>query len=407
MEWQGLVAFGGLGAGLPGQSRQQRWQPTRPCRRVLGATQNAAFPTPVPLCLPHSRRIAVALEPGYAPDSKPVVNSFASVSGCVLCGLEGAASESSSSGLTSCECRRCGRYEVATAILNEPSLCNPYLSAAARQVSESGDRITIEAGNVRELIELHRRTTVAARVDKTLRYLASKGRPGTPIWISTDLDFPAVGAENKAEFGTYLVHLDREEGMIRAFSSQRAKEDVWGYVTTVRGWRYLEPSPLGGVVPGTCFVAMWFDPRLDAAFEHGFAPGIRDAGFEPHRIDQANTNRGISDEILARIRTCEFVVADFTGQRQSVYFEAGFARGLGKEVIWCCRSDEIGDLHFDTKHLGHVTWDQPADLRTKIRESIQANIVRRAPGAHDALFIGAGPYLHREPMVRPGCGPGT
>src|SRR5258708_27397537 len=111
--------------------------------------------------------------------------------------------------------------------------------------------------------------------------------------------------------------------MIRAFSSQRAKEDVWGYVTTVRGWKYLEPSPLGGVMPGNCFVAMWFDPRLDAAFEHGFAPGIRDAGFEPHRTDQAKTNRGTSDQILAPVRPPEFAVADFTDQRQTVYFSAG------------------------------------------------------------------------------------
>jgi len=158
-------------------------------------------------------------------------------------------SELSSSESASFECQRCRQYAVATAILNEPLLRNPYLSAAARQRFEAGERITIEASNAQELIEFHRRTTVPARVDKALRYLASKGRPGTLIWINTDLDFPAAGAEDKAEFGTYLVHLDREEGMIRAFSSERAKEGVWGYVTTVRGWQYLEPSPLGGVIP--------------------------------------------------------------------------------------------------------------------------------------------------------------
>jgi hypothetical protein len=54
-----------------------------------------------------------------------------------------------------------------------------------------------------------------------------------------------------------------------------------------------------------------------------------------------------------------------------------------------------------------VTWNDPGDLRTKIRESIQANIVRRAAGVHDALFSGTGPYLHREPNVRQGSGPGT
>ena len=86
-------------------------------------------------------------------------------------------------------------------------------------------------------------------------------------------------------------------------------------------------------------------------------------------------NKGISDRILAEIRLAEFVVADFTGQRQSVYFEAGFARGLGREVIWCCRKDQVDDLHFDTKHLGHVVWETQEDLRQKLADSIRANII--------------------------------
>jgi hypothetical protein len=94
------------------------------------------------------------------------------------------------------------------------------LSAAARQGFEAGEQITIKASNAQELGELHRRTTVPARVDKALRYLASKGRPGTPIWINIDLDFPAVGAEDKDEFGGLTVDQIRIE-VVLVFGTQK------------------------------------------------------------------------------------------------------------------------------------------------------------------------------------------
>ncbi len=75
------------------------------------------------------------------------------------------------------------------------------------------------------------------------------------------------------------------------------------------------------------------------------------------------TNEGITDRIMSEIRLAQFVVADFTGQRGGVYFEAGFARGLGREVVWACREDELEKgVHFDIKHFGHVVWKTPTDL---------------------------------------------
>lgn len=49
------------------------------------------------------------------------------------------------------------------------------------------------------------------------------------------------------------------------------------------------------------------------------------------------TNKAVIDRILGEIRRARFVVADFTGQRNSLYYEAAFAAGLGREVISCCR----------------------------------------------------------------------
>jgi hypothetical protein len=69
-------------------------------------------------------------------------------------------------------------------------------------------------------------------------------------------------------------------------------------------------------------------------------------------------------------------VADVTGQRNGVYFESGFALGLSLPVVWACRRDEIGKLHFDTNHLNHIDWADVEDLRTRLSRRILATIGR-------------------------------
>jgi hypothetical protein len=70
------------------------------------------------------------------------------------------------------------------------------------------------------------------------------------------------------------------------------------------------------------FVAMSLDPSLRDVFTHGFDPGIRAAGYDPFRIDDRDYVGGITDEMIAQIKRSRFVVADYTGHRNNVYFEA-------------------------------------------------------------------------------------
>lgn len=130
------------------------------------------------------------------------------------------------------------------------------------------------------------------------------------------------------------------------------------------------------------FVAMWFDDSMNDAWTNGFDPGIRAAGFRPHRIDQKDYVGGISDEIMAEIRQSRFVVADYTGQRNGVYFEAGFAAGLGLTVIPTCRADEIAKLHFDIKHLNTLVWSTPTELADGLNRRIRA-VIGIGPDAFD------------------------
>ena len=76
------------------------------------------------------------------------------------------------------------------------------------------------------------------------------------------------------------------------------------------------------------------------------------------------------DEIFAEIRRSRFLVADMTQgndvARGGVYFEAGFAQGLGLSVLYACRKDRTRHLAFDTRQFYHIVWDMPDELRKQL-----------------------------------------
>lgn len=106
---------------------------------------------------------------------------------------------------------------------------------------------------------------------------------------------------------------------------------------TIAGWDEAERMSPARADKG--FVAMWFSPELTPVFDYAIGPAISDAGYTPVRFDREEHVGRIDDLILAEIQESRFLVADFTGHRGGVYFEAGYALGLGLPVIWTCRED--------------------------------------------------------------------
>ena len=123
-----------------------------------------------------------------------------------------------------------------------------------------------------------------------------------------------------------------------------------------------------------CFVAMWFDDSMIEAYEQGIRPAIEEVGYSPLRIDRQEFIGKIDDEIISQIRRSRFLVADAThgedGARGGVYYEAGFAHGLGLPVIFTCRNDMIDKVHFDTRQFNHIVWENPDDLREQLTNRI-------------------------------------
>ncbi len=68
---------------------------------------------------------------------------------------------------------------------------------------------------------------------------------------------------------------------------------------------------------------------------------------------------GIIDNIMrTQIRDAAFVVVDLTHDNSGAYWEAGYAEGLGKPVIYICEENKFKEAqtHFDTNHCTTVLW---------------------------------------------------
>jgi hypothetical protein len=70
----------------------------------------------------------------------------------------------------------------------------------------------------------------------------------------------------------------------------------------------------------------------------------------------------------------KFMIADFTKHRNGVYFEAGFGRGLGMEVIYTCKKEDIDNAPFDTRQYQHILWSNSEELKEQLTFRIKALI---------------------------------
>jgi hypothetical protein len=73
------------------------------------------------------------------------------------------------------------------------------------------------------------------------------------------------------------------------------------------------------------------------------------------------------------------MVADFTGQRHGVYFEAGLMMGLGRTVIWMCNKNELDKIHFDVLQFNFIDYESLEDANTRLHHRILA-IEGEGPG---------------------------
>lgn len=125
---------------------------------------------------------------------------------------------------------------------------------------------------------------------------------------------------------------------------------------------------------GKVFVSMPMNPaKYDCVdiIRDGMTRAIELTGNIPYFLDKDWHCGDIVAKMFEEIQSCKFLIADFTSQITGVYYEAGYARGLGKTVIHTCRDVDVSNLHFDVKHIQAITWKSADELAKKLEVAIR------------------------------------
>ena len=267
-------------------------------------------------------------------------------------------------------CPRCGEYyydQVAP-----PDLDGKYkdvrhvISGVIRSRTDRRDNSTdLRSTTVDDLIAGAPVPQNASEyIDRLLLYLADRvDRPWDKLSFEKERNYPLLFMKSAEDMNGFT----RFAGRLGYLMEGRG--GAWEFTT--KGWDRVERLRQGQPRSHQAFVAMSFDATLNDAWAKGLRPGIEDSGyFKAVRSDRAEYLGKVDDWIVAQIRLSGLLVADFTGNRGGVYYEAGFAMALGIPVVFTCHQGDMKDVHFDTNHFPHVVWSTPAELRTKLNDRI-------------------------------------
>lgn len=283
------------------------------------------------------------------------------------------------------DCAHCGKFGLTgTLMACLPNLllqCDaaPKLSHVIRKAHETGQQLLINS-NTAEAILQNPLPRPREQADLLVQWLATNSPgPGEPLELNYDLHGAIVGAKSHAGFSMLIDHL-KSSGLITGpHETFISGESVAHVALTFSGWDYYETLRLGSTTYRKAFMAMKFgDTTLNSLLEQVLKPAATRAGFDLCKLDDRPKAGLIDDRMRVEIRAADFVVADLTHDNLGAYWEAGYAEGLGKPVIYTCERSKFDSTktHFDTNHHLTIVWDAaaPADAGLQLTETIRATL---------------------------------
>lgn len=299
-------------------------------------------------------------------------------------------------------CSRCGSFEVTDEFIFQRSneTLTPQRVALSGIIRHWTDlhgemRETIKHNNADQIVgSSGAPTSVDGQIDElllTIARLAPYFGDRTPLQSNTCWVARAY-LPNESNLKE-LIGVLQADGLLNAYGGMG--DDI-SFSLALAGWRRVHDIRSRVGAGNQAFVAMWFHEGMNDVYDDGIFPALKvDCGLAPFRVDRQATTNKIDDEIIAQIRRSKLLVAEVTGERPSVYYEAGFAHGLDIPVIWCCNEsweprlpvkihpqsqDELESaichwkdrVHFDVRQFHHIFWRTTVDLRRQLSERIQA-----------------------------------
>lgn len=292
------------------------------------------------------------------------------------------------------DCNVCGQFVASSSVIRTSLGQESRLSVVERAVlvnrvrrsADSGTPAMITTQTIKDIREGATLPSVSLQVMRLIETIGTQINATGEAVPMRGREYARAGCLN-SDMGTRLVRdLVEDKILIGGISFKYTDEiantnvSTQAYTLSLRGWERFEKLGSGQSVGNYAFIAMQFgDDDLDAFVSTHVKDHIRTAlGFEV--VDMRDVSRaGIIDNLMrAQIRDSAFVLVDLTHDNSGAYWEAGFAEGLGKPVIYICEREKFNEkaTHFDTNHCTTVIWDKsdPNNFRAELLATIRRSL---------------------------------
>lgn len=284
-------------------------------------------------------------------------------------------------------CPHCGDFILSHSLLvNLPHDLETHQDAAAkishalRRAQEKNRVAEFSTATVAEVLK-RPLPRPQEQADLLIRWLAQNVLgPGEPVSLDFTKHGGIIGAKSLGGFGLVLSHLVKSGLLIGRCAEHFANANTGSTVTlSFQGWEYYERLAKGGAVYRKAFMAMKFgEPELESMFKTVFKSAAEQAGFDLFKLDDVPKAGLIDDRLRVEIQASDFLIADLTHNNLGAYWEAGYAEGLGKPVIYTCKRSKFKatKTHFDTNHHLTIVWDtgSPATAGENLKATIRATL---------------------------------
>ena len=116
------------------------------------------------------------------------------------------------------------------------------------------------------------------------------------------------------------------------------------------------------------FVIMPFDQKYDDLYKIGIKETINSEDLIAYRLDEQIIDEGMLERIYNEIQSADFLIADLTERNPNVFYELGYAHGIGKRTILLTQNAD--NIPFDLKHKRHIVYDSLCSLKENLRVEV-------------------------------------
>ncbi len=283
------------------------------------------------------------------------------------------------------DCPRCGKFVFTwdLDLTENRDYCHDkdwisVLSYHIRKMQKNDKEVVLD-DSLTEAILKHTPPSLNEQLNNIVLCIGQATSPGEEVKIDIATHQSIMGAINRNGFGFVLEHL-KDRGLIDGLLVWDALRCEIDATLSFDGWEYYGKLERGAIDSRKAFMAMKYgDKELDRIVEDYFRPAVAETGFELFRLDKHPKGGLIDDRLRVEIRNSRFLISDLTHDNNGAYWEAGYAEGLGKPVIYTCKKEKFDKdkSHFDTNHHLTVPWD--ADNIEDAVKSLKATIRATLP----------------------------